>query len=77
MEIENAIDRVEKIRSLLLVIEELKEGRWVLAVKLLRPLTGLPIPELWVAVSIARGEEPQGEASEEAKEIGRLLKKFL
>ena len=77
MEIKNAIDRVEKIRSLLLAIEELKEGRWVLAVKLLRPLTGLTFPELCVAVTIARGEEPQGEASEEAKEVGRLLKKFL
>ena len=77
MEIKNAIDRVEKIRSLLLVIEELKEGRWVLAVKLLRPLTGLTFTELAKATAIACGEEPQGEVSEEAREVGLILKKFL
>ena len=77
MEIKDAIVRVEKIRTLLFAIEELKEGRRVLAVRILRPLTGLTIPELAKATTIACGEEPQGEASEEAKEVGLLLKKFL
>ena len=77
MEIKNAIARAEKIRALLFVVEELREGRIVLAIKALRQLTGLPIPELGKAVSIARGEEPQGDVSKEAKEVGRLLKKFL
>ena len=77
MEIRDAIVRAEKIRSLLFAIEELKEGRTVLAIKTLRPLTGLTIPELAKATSIACGEEPQGEVSEEAREVGLLLKKFL
>ena len=77
MEIKDAIIRVENIRSLLFVIEELKEGRRVLAVKLLSPLTGLTIPELAKATTIACGEEPQGEVSEEAREVGLILKKFL
>ena len=73
----DAIVRVEGIRSLLFAIEELKEGRRVLAVKLLRPLTGLTIPELAKATAIACGEAPQGEVSEEAREVGLILKKFL
>ena len=73
----DAIVRVEGIRSLLFAIEELKEGRRVIAVKLLRPLTGLTIPELAVATAIACGESPQGEVSEEAREVGLILKKFL
>ena len=77
MEIKNAIERAEKIRSLLFVIEELREGRKVLAIKAIRQLTGLSIPESGKAVSIACGEEPQGDVSEEAKEVGLLLKKFL
>lgn len=77
MEIKNAIARVENIRSLLMAIEDVKEGRLVLAVKILRPLTGLTTHESWKAVAIARGEGPQGEVSEEAKEVGQLLKKFL
>lgn len=77
MEIKNAIACIEKILSLLFVIEELQEGRTVLAVKALRQLTGLAIPELGKAVQIARGEEPQGDVSEEAKEVGLRLKKFL
>ena len=77
MEIKNAIERAEKIQALLFAIEEMKEGRRVLAVKTLRKLTGLMIIELAKAVAIACGEEPQGEVSEEAKEVGLLLKKFL
>ena len=77
METKDAIVRVEKIRSLLFAIEELRAGRRVLVVKLLSPLTGLTIPELAKATAIACGEEPQGEASEEAREVGLLLKKFL
>ena len=77
MEIKNAIVRAEKIRSLLFAIEALKEGRIILAVKILSPLTGLTIRELAKATTIARGEEPQGEVSEEAREVGMLLKKFL
>ena len=77
MEVKDAIVRVEKIRSLLFVIEELKEGQKVLAVKALRGLTGLTIRESATAIALALGEEPQGEASEEAKEVGLLLKKFL
>ena len=77
MEIKNAIVRAEKIRSLLFAIEELKEGRTVLVVKILRPLTGLTIPELAKATTIACGKEPQGEVSEEAREVGLILKKFL
>ncbi len=77
MEIKNAIVRAEKIRSLLFAIEELKEGRRVLAVRLLSPLTGLTIRESAKAITIARGEEPQGEVSEETREIGLILKKFL
>ena len=77
MEIKNAIVRAEKIHSLLLAVEEIKDGRRLLAVKILQPLTGLPIPELAKATAIACGEEPQGEVSEEAREVGMLLKKFL
>ena len=77
MEVKDAIVRAEKIRSLLFAIEELKEGRRVLAIKTLHQLTGLIILEAAKAVSIALGEEPQGEASEAAKEVGMLLKKFL
>ena len=77
MEIKNAIARAEKIQSLLLVIEAVQEGRVVMAVKILRSLTGLTIPASGKAVTIALGEEPQGEVSEEAKEVGLLLKKFL
>ena len=77
MEIKNAIERVEKIQSLLFAIEELREGRKVLAIKALRQLTGLSIPDSGKAVAIACGEEPQGAVSEESKEVGRLLKKFL
>ena len=77
MEIKNAIVRAENICSLLFAIEELKEGRRVLAVKLLRPLTGLTLPELAKATAIACGEAPQGEVSEEAREVGLILKKFL
>ena len=77
MEIKDAIVRTEKIRLLLLAIEELKEGRMVIAVKMLRTLTGLTTPEVAKATVIACGEEPQGEASEEAREVGLILKKFL
>ena len=77
MEIKEAIVRAEKIQSLLLAIEDLKEGRIVLAVKILRPLTGLNAVELAKAIAIAFGEEPKDEASAEAKEVGLLLKKFL
>ncbi len=77
MEIKDAIIRAEEIRSLLFAIEELKEGQIVLVFKILRPLTGLATLELAKAVAIACGEEPQGEVSEEAKEVGLLLKKFL
>ena len=77
MEIKNAIERAEKIHALLFAIKEMREGRKVLAVRVLRPLTGLTIPELVKAVSIACGEAPQGDVSEEAKEVGLLLKKFL
>ena len=77
MKIKNAIERVGKIRLLLFVIEELREGRKVLAVKTLWSLTGLSTPELGKAIAIACGEEPQGGVSEEAKEVGLLLKKFL
>ena len=77
MEIKNAIVRAENIRSLLFAIEALKEGRRVLAVKILGPLTGLAILELAKATAIACGEVPQGEVSEEAREVGLILKKFL
>ena len=77
MELKEAAVRVEKIRSLLFVIEVLREGQKVLAVKALRGLTGLSIRESAKATAIALGEAPQGEASEEAKEVGLLLKKFL
>ena len=77
MGIKNAIERVEKIHSLLFVIKELRGDRKVLAVKTLRQLTGLTIPESAKAITIAFGEYPQGEVSEEAKEVGMLLKKFL
>ena len=77
MEIKEAIVRAEKIRSMLFVIEELKEGRRVLAMKVLRSLTGMAIPELAKAITIACGEEPQGEVSAEVREVGMLLKKFL
>ena len=77
MEIREAIVRAEKIHSLLFAIEEIIEGRLVLAVRTLRPLTGLSVPELARAIAIARGEELKGEASEEAREVGQLLKKFL
>ena len=75
MEIKKAIVRAEKIRSLLFVIEELREGRVVLAVKTLRSLTGLTVREATYAVTIALGEEPQAQVSEEAKDVGLLLKK--
>ena len=77
MEIKNAIERAEKIQALLFAIEEMREGRKVLAVKILRPLTGLSIPELAKATAIACGESPCGEVSEGAREVGLLLKKFL
>ena len=77
MELKEAIARAEKIRSLLFVIEVLKEGQKVLAVKALRGLTGLAIRESAKATAIALGGEPKGEVSEEAKEVGLLLKKFL
>ena len=77
MELKEAAVRVEKIRSLLFVIEVLREGQKVLAVKALRGLTGLSIRESATAIAIALGEGPQGEVSEEAKEVGLLLKKFL
>ena len=77
MEIKNAIVRAEKIQSLLLAIEAVQEGRVMTAVKILRSLTGLSAPALGKAVAIARGEESKGEVSEEAKEVGLLLKKFL
>ena len=77
MEIKNAIERAEKIRSLLFVIEGLRDGRNVLAIKTLRQLTGLTITDSGKAVAIALGEEPKGGVSEEAKEVGLLLKKFL
>ena len=77
MKLKEAAVRVEKIRSLLFVIEVLREGQKVLAVKALRGLTGLTIREVATAIAIALGEEPQGEVSEEAKEVGLLLKKFL
>ena len=72
-----AIVRVEKIHSLLFAIEEMKEGRRVVAIKTLRSLTGMAIPELASAVAIAFGETPQGEVSEEAREVGMLLKRLL
>ena len=77
MKLKEAAVRVEKIRSLLFVIEVLREGQKVLAVKALRGLTGLSIRESATAIAIALGEGPQGEVSEEAKEVGLLLKKFL
>ena len=77
MEIKEAIVRAEKIHSLLFAIEELKEGRKVLAIKTLRSLTGMTIPELDKAITIACGSSPQGEVSAEAREVGMLLKKFL
>lgn len=77
MEIKNAIARAERVQSLLYAIEALKEGRVVTASKGLRALTGMSVHEAVKATTIARGEEPQGEVSEEAREIGRLLKKFL
>ena len=77
MEIKKAIVRAEKIWSLLFVIEELREGKRVLAVKALRGLTGLTIRESATAIALACGEEPKGKVSEEAREVGLLLKKFL
>ncbi len=77
MEIKNAIVRLEKIQSLLLAIEAVKERRVMTAVKILRAITGLSGLELASSITIARGEEPQGEASEAAKDVGLLLKKFL
>ena len=77
MEIKDAIVRAENIRNLLFAIEELKAGRMVMAVKLLRALTGLSVREAAASITIACGEEPQGEVSEGAKEVGLLLKKFL
>ena len=77
MEIKNAIERAEKVHSLLYAIEAVKERRVVVAVKILRSLTGLSVHELAKATTIACGEEPQGEVSEEAREVGLLLKKFL
>ena len=77
MEIKNAIVRAENIQSLLYAIEAVQERRVAVAVKLLRPLTGLSVREVAASIAIACGEEPQGEVSEEAKEVGRLLKKFL
>ena len=77
MEIKNAIVRAEKVQSLLYAIDAVQEGRVVTAVKILSPLTGLTIRELVKATTIARGEESQGEVSEEAREVGLILKKFL
>ena len=77
MEIKNAIVRAEKIRSLLFVIEDAQEGRVVTAVKGLRSLTGLSVREAAAAITIARGEEPQGDVGESAREVGLLLKQFL
>ena len=77
MEIKNAIVRAEKIHTLLYAIEAVQERRMVMAVKLLRALTGLSVREAAASITIACGEEPQGEVSEGAKEVGLLLKKFL
>ena len=77
MNIKNAIARVEKISSLLFAVKELKEGRRVLAVKMLSSLTGLSVREVANAIAFACGEKPQGEVSEEAREVGLLLKKLL
>lgn len=77
MEIKNAIVRAEKIQSLLYAIDAVKERRVMTAVKILRSLTGLTIPEVAKATAIACGEEPRGEVSEEAREVGLILKKFL
>ena len=77
MEIKNAIVRAEKIHSLLYAIEAVQERRVAVAVKLLRALTGLSVREAVASINIACGEEPQGEVSEEAREVGLLLKKFL
>ena len=77
MEIKEAIVRAEKIHSLLFAMEELKGGRKALAIKALRSLTGITIPELAKAIAIAFGERPQGEVSAEVREVGMLLKKFL
>ncbi len=77
MEIKNAIVRAEKIQSLLYAIEAVQEGRVVTAIKILRSLTGLSVHEVAASITIARGEEPQGEVSEEAREVGLILKKFL
>ena len=77
MEIKNAIARAEKVHSLLYAIEALQEGRVVTAGKILRSLTGLSVREAAASITIACGEEPQGEVSEEAREVGLILKKFL
>lgn len=77
MEIKNAIVRAEKVQSLLYAIEAVKERRVVVAIKLLRSLTGLSVHAAAASIAIACGEEPKGEVSEEAREVGLILKKFL
>lgn len=77
MEIKNAIVRAEKIQYLLFTIEAVQEGRVAVAVRLLRVLTGLSDRESAALITIACGEEPQGEVREEVREVGLLLKKFL
>lgn len=77
MEIKNAIVRLEKIQSLLLAIEAVKERRLMTAVKILRALTGLYAHEVAYSITIARGKELQVEVSEEVREVGLILKKFL
>lgn len=77
MEIQNAVARVEKIQSLLYVIDEVQEGRMATAIKILRDLTGLSVREAAASITIARGEEPKGEVGEGSREVGLLLRKFL
>ena len=77
MEIKNAIVKVEKVQSLLYAIEAVKERRVVVAIKILRSITGLSVHETAASITIACGKEPQGEVSEEAREVGLILKKFL
>ena len=77
MEIKNAIARAEKVQALLYTVEAVQEGQWATAVKVLRALTGLSVREAAASITIACGEEPQGEVSEEAREVGLILKKFL
>lgn len=77
MEIKNVMMRLEKVQALLFAIEAVQEGRDLTAVKILRSITGLPGRELSSSIAIARGAEPQGEVSGEAREVGLLLKRFL